>query len=189
MAFYTTNTVRSRGLTAAASSRFTLEERRRKAAIAPNWERFDVFLSHSFRDAEEIYGVVAILEDQGLSVYVDWIVDRHLSRGNVTPATAATLRRRMGQCNSLIFAVSGTSSESRWMPWELGLFDGMRGGHIAVMPLLSSASAQSHPGQEYLGLYPAVEAPGGPYGSPTVNPREYGVVASGQSLGAWAKAV
>ena len=57
--------------------------------------RYDVFLSHSTRDAEIVLGVKAVLVGQGRSVYVDWIEDRGLDRTKVTAMIADTLRRRM----------------------------------------------------------------------------------------------
>ena len=40
---------------------------------------FDVFLSHSLRDALLIVGLKRLLEADGLSVYVDWISDLSMS--------------------------------------------------------------------------------------------------------------
>tara|TARA_B100000446_G_C10520900_1_gene330315 strand:- start:339 stop:581 length:243 start_codon:yes stop_codon:yes gene_type:complete len=42
------------------------------------------------------------------------------------------------------------------MPWELGYFDGLSKGAVAVLPLVDYAS-ESYRGQEYLGLYPTVD--------------------------------
>jgi hypothetical protein len=119
-------------------------------------ETFDVFLSHCLKDAEVVAGVKVLLEEQGHKVYVDWIVDRQLDREKVTPETANVLRRRMQASQSLLFATSDNSPDSRWMPWELGYFDGLRQGKIAVLPLVPSPSS-TFEGQEYLGLYPVVE--------------------------------
>ncbi len=58
-------------------------------------DSFDVFLSHSSKDAEVILGIKLLLEGQGLSVYVDWIVDTQLDRTKVNAETAETLRDRM----------------------------------------------------------------------------------------------
>lgn len=118
---------------------------------------FDVFLSHSFRDADLILGIVEILESSGQSVYVDWINDAQLDRSKVIVATADVLRRRMGQCRALVYASTVAATHSKWMPWELGFFDGLRGSeHVAIMPLAGQSVA--HPsGQEYLGLYSLVE--------------------------------
>ena len=62
----------------------------------------------------------------------------------------------MRQSESLIFATSKASPSSKWMPWELGYFDGFRPNRIAVFPLVDNAG-QRFVGQEYLGLYPVVE--------------------------------
>lgn len=117
---------------------------------------FDVFLSHSFEDKELILGVKQLIEDEGKTVYVDWIVDRHLNRKNVTKETADLLRDRMRQSTSLIYAATGNSSQSKWMPWELGWFDGSKPGQVAIMPLLTKPN-ETFNGQEYLGLYPVIE--------------------------------
>ncbi len=118
--------------------------------------RYDIFLSHSFPDAEVIAGVKALLEEQGLTVYVDWIEDRQLDRSRVTTEGADLLRTRMRQSLSMLFATSDTSPNSKWMPWELGYFDGLRHGRVAVLPLVER-EGQDFVGQEYLGLYPTVE--------------------------------
>lgn len=97
----------------------------REAATTSD-KSFDVFLSHSIRDAEVVLGVVAALTQQGLNVYVDWIVDPLMDRSRVTPETAERLRQRMRQSSSLIYAHSNQSGTSKWMPWELGYFDGFR---------------------------------------------------------------
>src|SRR4051794_12870639 len=89
--------------------------------------RFDIFLSHSVRDAEIVLGAAQLLKEAGKSVYIDWIVDPHMDRENVTPDTARKLRERMGQCAALFYLHSSNASKSRWMPWELGFFDGHNG--------------------------------------------------------------
>src|SRR4051794_31550207 len=91
----------------------------RKVATTDIATMFDVFLSHSFSEAEKI-----ALEAEGLHVYVDWIDDRQMDRSSVTAQTAEVLRARMRHSRSLIFATSNSSSASKWMPWELGYFDG-----------------------------------------------------------------
>jgi hypothetical protein len=119
-------------------------------------DRFDIFLSHCVADADVIVGVKALLEEQGHKVYVDWLIDKQFDRSRVTPETANILRRRMQSSDSLFFATSESSPNSKWMPWELGYFDGLRQGRIAVLPLVPYKGA-AFTGQEYLGLYPVVE--------------------------------
>ncbi|HEY4380552.1 MAG TPA: hypothetical protein VGN01_09420 [Acidobacteriaceae bacterium] len=121
-------------------------------------KKFDVFLSHSFDDAEIILGVKRLIEKRGKSVYVDWIEDKGLDRGKVTPATAALLRNRMRSCSTFIYASSESSPSSRWMPWELGYFDGHKPDMISIMPLVENYDFEWK-SQEYLGLYPVLERP------------------------------
>lgn len=118
-------------------------------------ERFDVFLSHSYLDKDLIFAVKNYLEEHNLSVYVDWIDEQELDRSSVNAETAATLRRRMTQCESLLFATSSNSTSSKWMPWECGYFDGIS-GKIAILPIAKSDES-SFVGQEYLGLYPYID--------------------------------
>ena len=120
---------------------------------------FDVFLSHSRLDSEIVLGVKVILESLGQSVYVDWIDDPLLDRSRVTSATANTLRERMRQSQSLFYLHSQSATVSRWMPWELGYFDGFN-GNVAILPVVSSISSSTFRGEEYLGLYPYVDVTG-----------------------------
>lgn len=117
------------------------------------FKTYDIFLSHSYQDAKVILGLKGTLEDMGYEVYVDWIEDKQLDRGQVNAETANQLRHRMRNCKSLFFATSNNSSDSKWMPWELGYFDGFR-RKVAILPINDSAYKQNtFEGQEYLGLY------------------------------------
>ena len=88
-------------------------------------------------------------------MYIDWIDDNQLERDSVNEDTAETLRKRMQQCEALLFATSSNSSTSKWMPWECGYFDGIN-GKIAILPI-SKVDESSFKGQEYLGLYPYID--------------------------------
>ena len=68
---------------------------RDELSVLTDSSTFDIFLSHSYNDADFILGVKKILEKLGLRVYVDWIDDQGLDRGKVTRKTAAILRMRM----------------------------------------------------------------------------------------------
>lgn len=117
---------------------------------------YDVFLSHSLRDAKIVLGVKNWLELNGMKVYVDWIDDKQLDRSQVNSTTAETLRTRMRQSSSLLYVATDNSSQSKWMPWELGYFDGYSTGKVAILPILNFED-DSFYGQEYLGLYPSVK--------------------------------
>jgi hypothetical protein len=134
----------------------TAESMVKSAAKAAPGQTFDIFLSHSFRDSILIQGVKTLLEEQGRTVYIDWIDDPQLDRSKVTKNTAKQLRDRMRSCSSLIYVKTSAASSSLWMPWELGYFDGLRGQRIAVMPLVENRDSE-YVGQEYLGIYPVME--------------------------------
>lgn len=159
MALITLDAARAAGRTEATtlqkSATAALNESRSTARTS-----FDIFLSHSRLDAEAILGVKRILERAGKSVYVDWIDDPQMDRANVTPATAEQLRRRMRQSRSLFYVHSGNATRSRWMPWELGYFDGLN-GNVAILPLVTQPNQLEFRGEEFLGLYGYVDLSSG----------------------------
>lgn len=118
---------------------------------------FDIFLSHSFLDRNEVEGLYIELTRLGYSVYVDWIIDPHLDRQNVTKASAALVRKRMKSSRSLLLAISVNASISKWMPWELGYVDG-RTERCAIIPVSRERynAPRYYKGTEYLSLYPFV---------------------------------
>lgn len=116
---------------------------------------YDIFLSHSIKDADLILGMKKILEGLGYSIYVDWIEDNHLDRAKVNAATADKLRERMNSCSTLFFITTTNSIKSLWMPWECGYFDGKK-EKVAIVPIEVNSSSNSYAGQEYLGLYPYI---------------------------------
>lgn len=158
MPLFTTSEVRSAAFAAAGTQSETLFESKASVLLAneavkqASVTHFDIFLSHAYNDRTTVIGVYAILRSMGFSVYVDWIHDPKLSRTLVTPATAAVLRKRVRQSDSLMYATTQSSTNSKWMPWECGFFDG-HDGHVAILPVVASTSS-TYSGQEYLGLYP-----------------------------------
>jgi hypothetical protein len=125
------------------------------AATTAKRDSFDVFLSHSFKDADLVLGVKLMLEGRNLSVYVDWIEDSEIERERVSSATAEILRLRMNQSKSLVYAHSTNSPTSKWMPWEIGFFDGRKGA-VVILPVAKNAD-ETFKGQEFLGLYPYID--------------------------------
>lgn len=119
------------------------------------YRSFDIFLSHSYKDKEIIPKLKYTLEQMGYSVYVDWITDHLLSRNDVNKKTAEVLQQRMKQSKCLIYATSDNSKNSRWMPWELGYFDGIKDKMVAILPMkkYDNDFQDDFKGEEYLGLY------------------------------------
>jgi TIR domain len=114
------------------------------------------FLSHSSNEPEEILlGIKELLEDDEMSVYVDKYTDPNMSLVAITSQTAETLRRRMRQSSALLFVYSQYSTKSRWMPWELGFFDGLK-GKVGVVTVVGN-QPDKFKREEYLNLYPYVD--------------------------------
>ena len=118
-------------------------------------QEFDIFLSHSYEDKNVILNLIDELRLLDFSVYVDWIVDPELDRTHVTKETARRLRTRLKHCKSLVYATSANSSDSKWMPWELGYSDG-RHGRVSILPLANTAVTEDFAGIEYLEIYPYI---------------------------------
>lgn len=129
-----------------------LSSKIRNQASALQTKNYDIFLSHSSKDADLVEGLKLELEDKGFSVYVDWIEDPQLDRSKVSKETALLLKHRMNNSKSLIYAFSENGNQSKWMPWELGYFDGIK-QKATVLPILQSSIGDSYSGIEYLGIY------------------------------------
>lgn len=118
---------------------------------------FDVFLSHSFLDKDEVEGIYIELTNQGFTVYVDWIIDPQLDRNNVTKESAELVRSRMKISASLLLAMSANASMSKWIPWELGFIDGHT-NQCAIFPVSKDKAAPlTFKRSEYLLLYPYIK--------------------------------
>jgi hypothetical protein len=138
------------------TERVTLNESERMFSASKSRSTFDIFLSQSFLDKKEEQGLYIELTRMGFSVYVDWIVDPHLDRNNVTKQTATIVRNRLHSSRSLLLAISINASLSKWMPWELGYVDGNT-SKCAVVPVSKSENPpSSYKGAEYLSLYPFI---------------------------------
>jgi len=158
MALFTESAVRERARTEVRKSGMVKKAAQliveASASYAPS-KTYDIFLSHSIRDADLILGMKGIFEDLGYAVYVDWIEDLQLDRTKVTTTTAEKLRQRMNSSKSLFFVTTSNADSSRWMPWECGFFDGKK-EKVAIVPIKETSANNSYFGQEYLGLYPYV---------------------------------
>lgn len=110
------------------------------------------FLSHSTKDQEFLPPVIRLLENHGASVYVD-------KKDEALPPftsrkTAKILRSRIVEYKKFVLFATRTSKNSRWMPWELGISDGVkRSSNTAILSGLDKAGDTEWAEQEYLGVY------------------------------------
>ena len=61
----------------------------------------------------------------------------------------------MRHSKCLLYATSDNAQKSRWMPWELGFFDGIKTKMVAILPIKKDNDnfENDFKGEEYLGLY------------------------------------
>ncbi|MEL1256136.1 toll/interleukin-1 receptor domain-containing protein [Flavobacterium sp. DGU38] len=154
MALFTSNYLRNK-----YSATLIAEQKRQFSSIDKSKLKFDIFLSHSYLDKEEVLGLYRELTEMGFSVYVDWIIDADLDRTNVTKATAEIIKSRMKNSKSLLLAISTNASMSKWMPWELGFVDGNT-DRCVIVPI-SKDNNLSFNRVEYLKLYPYLDITNG----------------------------
>jgi hypothetical protein len=120
---------------------------------------YDIFISHSYRDFgpeselnKMFLGLKRLLENESYTVFIDWIDRPELDRSKVTLKTAAKLKNIIENCSCLFYVPSTNSIESKWMPWEMGLMDGLT-GKVAICPI-TEQTEPFYSGSEYLGIYP-----------------------------------
>ena len=154
MPLYTSNYLRGLSQNKSPNERVQLS-----AESRAQHSSFDIFLCHSFLDKEEVEGIYIELTRLGFKVYVDWIIDPHLDRDNVTTEAAEHIRKRLRSSKTLLLAISANSSLSKWVPWELGYVDGNT-QQCALMPISrDNQTRTSFTRTEYLKLYPYVDKP------------------------------
>ena len=121
----------------------------------PGTRSYDVFLSHSYLDKVQVLALVKLFNKHHFSVYVDWIEDKQLDRKDVNVKTANLLRERMKQSKCLSYLTTKNITNSKWCPWELGYFDGLKQSKCCILPIMEYRT--KFDGQEYLGLYSYLE--------------------------------
>ena len=110
---------------------------------------YDVFVSHSSSNANELLKIKSILNNENLNVYVDWICDRDgLKRKLVNEKTAEVICKRLDVSDSLLYIHTPESLHSRWTPWEIGYFYAKKGKICVYSP---NEDIEKPP---YIELYP-----------------------------------
>ncbi len=113
-----------------------------------------IFLSHSHIDKDLIKGLITVLAEQGVTVYVDWndnTMPRVTSR-----ITAERIKSRIGEMQLFAILATHNAMNSKWVPWETGVADQKKAEScIFVIPVADSSG--KFPGSEYLQLYQRFE--------------------------------
>lgn len=135
-----------------AANMGAVETARVQKAAASRSPAGSTFLSHSSKDDDLVAGAIRVLENHGAKVYVDEI-DPEMPP-YTTEKTAGLLKTRIRDTSRFVLLASKNSKESKWVPWELGIADGVKGtSKIALFPASDSSYDKAWASWEYLGLY------------------------------------
>lgn len=114
-----------------------------------------VFLSHRHTDKKIVEDVIGFLTDLGADVYID-VLD-YLLPDKTDGKTAIRIKQKIKGAKKLILLATPNSLDSKWIPWELGLGDAMKGlDNIAILPLLVEGIGWAE--REYYQIYGTIKA-------------------------------
>lgn len=122
--------------------------------------KITVFLSHKHKDLEEVEeakGVIEMLEDLGVKVYIDSMDNKMPNQ--TTGETAARIKEVIKYCDKFILLATAKAIESYWCNWELGIGDVHKfQRHIAILPVKEKGEYDyQYKGNEYLQIYPYID--------------------------------
>lgn len=127
-------------------------ESMRIIAKSEHQENKNIFLSHSSKDEKYLSSIIDLLQEYGGKVYIDKL-DKDLPN-TTNHETAVKLKDRISSIDKFILFATKNSKESKWMPWELGLADGVKDySKIAILPSAENKNEENWAEQEYLGIY------------------------------------
>lgn len=113
-----------------------------------------VFLSHRHKDKEVVRKVIGFLNDLNSEVYIDWL--DHSMPEKTNAETAKKIKQSIKDCDKFILLATENSLESKWIPWELGIGDILKGiDKIAILPI--TRLDKNWPEREYYQIYGTIE--------------------------------
>lgn len=119
-----------------------------------------VFLSHKHKDLQEVEeatGVIELLEDMGVKVYIDSMDNKMPDQ--TSGETASRIKDVIKYCNKFILLATEKAIESYWCNWELGVGDVHKfERNIAILPVKEKGQHDhQYKGNEYLQIYPHID--------------------------------
>lgn len=114
-----------------------------------------IFLSHSHADRDIVYAFIQYLASFGINIYVDW-QDSEMPR--VTSVeTARRIKDQIAANKLFMVFYTLNSKNSRWVPWELGVADQIKGyDYTYIVPVADDQQGQFNE-LEYLRIYKRIE--------------------------------
>ena len=132
-----------------ASFQQPLYESMQKSASAGRMK--SAFLCHSHKDETIVKGLLALFQEAGIDLYIDW--KDHTMPEIPNAETAKRIQGRIKACDVFFFLASHNSKTSRWCPWEIGYADSSE-RNIYIIPTSDDSGTY---GNEYLEVYPNID--------------------------------
>ena len=150
MSFITRSQIQGYGRGFAINSEYVGAIQAKSAALSASSVQVTIFLSHSHKDRELVKPAIAFLQSHGVTVYVDW-QDGEMP-DVVSGETAKKIKEKIRQHQKFLVLVTENSKDSRWVPWELGFADPVKGMDcIATLPVAENHDFAQN---EYMKIYP-----------------------------------
>jgi TIR domain len=124
-----------------------------------------IFLSHSHTDKALIEQAKIFFENLNIRIYVDWADNTMPESTNAV--TAQKIKNQITTWNDkFVLLATNNAVASKWCNWEVGIADPFKltTKKMALLPLADNNGSWN--GNEYLQIYPRIEAV-------TTNPNEY----------------
>ena len=130
------------------------ESAKRNIKTASSYSTKTVFLSHSHKDKQLVEGLKNLLGSVGVELYIDWLDSDMPEITN--KETAEKIKSRIKSCNLFMLLATENALSSKWVPWEIGVADGVKASQQILLVPVADDSGR-FPGSEYLQIYNKVE--------------------------------
>jgi hypothetical protein len=116
-----------------------------------------VFLSHKHSDLKDLQGVMGLLKEYGVKVYID-SMDNKMPK-ETSGETAKRIKDVIKFSKKFILLATEKAIESYWCNWELGFGDTHKFiDNIAILPMKETGTYDhNYKGNEYLQIYPRID--------------------------------
>jgi hypothetical protein len=133
----------------AAAYQETLHESMRKSASLGTAK--SAFLCHSHKDETLVRGLIALFQEAGIDLFVDW--KDHSMPETPNAETAKKIQDAIKARGLFLFLATANAKASRWCPWEIGYAD----SSLRKVFIIPTTDGSGTYGNEYLQLYSHID--------------------------------
>lgn len=116
-----------------------------------------VFLSHAHSDLKDLQGVIGLLKEYGVAVYIDRM-DNKIPK-ETSEETVKRIKDVIKFSKKFILLATEKAIETYWCNWELGFGDTHKFiDNIAILPMKETGTYDhNYKGNEFLQIYPQID--------------------------------